>query len=212
MTPRRPVFIFDFGNVLAFFDYAVACETYGRRVGSSGAEFLRTLRARGLTGLVETFERGEISSEEFTRAVSAIAGLEVSHEEFAAAWADIFRLNEPVARVVRELRDRGHTLILGSNTNAIHAAHFRRQFRGVLAHFDRLVLSFEVGQLKPSAGFYRACVEAAGAAAADCVFIDDLVENVRGARSAGLQAIHYGDPEGLRKDLRAYGVDLDTLP
>lgn len=209
MSPRRPVIIFDFGNVFAFFDYAVACEKYGQRAGMSGPEFLGTLRDRGLNGIVQAYERGEMSSEAFSRSVGAIAGLELSHEEFSAAWANIFRLNEPVARLVRALKARGYTLILGSNTNAIHAAHFRRLFREELADFDRLVLSFEVGQSKPSEGFYLACADAAGAEPRDCVFIDDLLENVQGARSAGLEAILFRDVESLRDELVKYGVDCD---
>jgi glucose-1-phosphatase len=208
MTHRRPILIFDFGNVFAFFDYARACETFGRRAGMSGPEFLGSLRERGLNGIVQAYERGEMSSEEFSRSVGELAGLELTQAEFAAAWADIFWLNEPVARLVRELKTRGYTLILGSNTNAIHAEHFRRAFREDLAYFDRLVLSFELGLSKPSRGFYLACAEAAGAEPGDCVFIDDLIENVQGARSAGLQAIHFRDAQELKEELRKFAVEL----
>jgi len=208
MTPRRPALVFDFGNVVAFFDYALACESYGRRLGLSGDALLDQLREAGLTALVQSYERGAIPSEEFSRSVGALAGLELGHDEFAAAWADIFSLNGPVAELVAALKGRGYRLVLGSNTNEIHANHFRWQFAETLGLFDRLVLSFEVGHLKPSAAFYLACAEAAGAEPADCVFIDDLPENVEGARRAGLQAVQFLDTPRLVAELRALGVDV----
>ena len=212
MTARRPALIFDFGNVVAFFDYTRACDQLGPRLGLSGADFLRRVRERGLTPVLQEYERGRIACEEFSRSVCALAGLDIPHDEFAAAWSDIFRLNEPVADLVRDLKGRGYTLVLGSNTNALHAAQFRRQYAATLAHFDRLILSHEVGQIKPSAGFYHACAAAASAAPGDCVFIDDLPENVAGATAAGLSGVLYRDAAPLAADLRARGVDVGAGP
>src|SRR5205823_3917086 len=130
------------------------------------------------------------------------------HDEFAAAWSDIFWLNEPVARLVASLKGRGYTLVLGSNTNDLHATHFRRLFAETLAHFDRVVLSYEVGHIKPSSAFYLACAEAAGAPPEDCVFIDDLPENVEGARAAGLTGVLYRDHDTLLADLRQLGMEV----
>ena len=90
--------------------------------------------------------------------------------------------------MIAGLKSAGYTLVLGSNTNDLHAAQFRRQFAETLAHFDRLVLSFEIGHIKPSAAFYLACAEAAGAEPADCVFIDDLVETWKGREPPDLSA------------------------
>ena len=98
--------------------------------------------------------------------------------------------------------------MLGSNTNDLHADQFRRQFAETLAHFDKLVLSYEVGHIKPSTAFYLACAEAAGADPGDCVFIDDLPENVEGARAAGLVGMLYESTEGLIRDLGSLGVKV----
>lgn len=212
MTARRPALIFDFGNVIAFFDFSRACAVYGRSSGLTGTAFLSQLRERGMTPLLHDYERGALSSEEFRRSLSAIAEVDMPHAEFAAAWTDIFRLNEPVADLVRALKARGYPLVLGSNTNDLHATHFRRQFAATLAHFDALVLSHEVGCLKPSPEFYLASARAAEAEPGDCVFIDDLAENVAGARDAGLLGVHFRDVPTLLMDLRRHGVDLDGPP
>src|SRR5690348_608181 len=144
--PRRPALIFDFGNVVAHFDYARACAALGEGRGLTGPELLDRARGRGLEPLVRAFEGGRLTAEAFSSEVQRLLGLEIPHEEFAAAWVDIFWPNEPVARLIADLKVRGYTLVLGSNTNDLHAAQFRRQFAPTLAHFDALVLSFELGQ------------------------------------------------------------------
>lgn len=208
MAKIRPALIFDFGNVVAYFDYAIACETLGRPLGISGEKLLDHLREKGLTPLVHRFERGDISEADFSKSVGEIAGLKFSSEAFAAAWADIFQLNESVAALMPSLKNQGYLLILGSNTNAIHARKFRRQFAHVLRHFDKLILSFEVRHLKPSKDFYLACSNAAGCPPEDCLFIDDIPENVQGALAAGLDALLYRDTPTLISDLHERGVTL----
>jgi FMN phosphatase YigB (HAD superfamily) len=208
VSKRTPALIFDFGNVVAHFDYRKACDTLGGPLGMSGEAFLERARTIGLSPLVEQYESGKIPAEVFSRGVCALVGLEIAHGEFAAAWADIFWLNEPIVPVIAGLKRRGYTLVLGSNTNDLHAAQFRRQFAEVLTHFDRLVLSYEVGHIKPHASFYRACAEAAGAPPSECVFIDDLPENVEGARAAGLRGIVFRDVPGLLDALGGMGVEV----
>lgn len=209
MAPRRPVLIFDFGNVVAFFDYNLIGEILGRSLGLSGEQFMERARSAGFNSLLRRYESGKMPAEEFGRAVCGLVGLDLTHDEFASAFSDIFRLNEPVADLVGELKGLGYTLVLGSNTNDLHTAQFRRQFAQALAPFDKMVLSHEVGHVKPSGEFYLACASAVGAAPGDCIFIDDLIENVEGARAAGLDGFVYRDVSTLRNDLRQAGVDLD---
>jgi putative hydrolase of the HAD superfamily len=209
---RAPALIFDFGNVVAHFDYRKACETIGRRLGLPGDALLERLRAAGISPLARRYELGQIDSKAFSESVCALIDREIPHDEFAAAWSDIFWLNRPVADLIPFLKGRDYTLVLGSNTNDLHATQFRRQFAETLAHFDRLVLSYEIGHLKPSAPFYHACAEAAGAPPEACVFIDDLPENIEGARSAGLSGLVYRDFPGLIDALRVLGVEVPSCP
>ena len=207
---RRPALIFDFGNVVAHFDYRKAASKLGSRLGLSGEELLERLRPLGFSDLLKTYESGKISAEAFSRGVSDLIGLAISHDEFVAAWADIFRANDSLAPLFGFFKGKGYTLVLGSNTNDLHAAQFRRQFAETLGQFDRLVLSYEVGHVKPSTAFYLACAEAAGADPGDCVFIDDLPENVEGARAAGLVGLLYQSTDRLLVDLEEIGVEVPT--
>ena len=127
----RPALIFDFGNVVAFFDWRLAAETLGRRLGMSADVYLEHARNRGLTPLSARYERGELSTEAFSEQARRLLAEDLAHEEFAAAWVDIFSLNAPVARLIADLKANGYSLVLGSNTNDLHATHFRREFAEV---------------------------------------------------------------------------------
>jgi epoxide hydrolase-like predicted phosphatase len=205
---RPPALIFDFGNVVAHFDYLRAAEHFGRLREIPAEAFLERALDAGFTDLLKLYESGQLSSTEFHRRFCGLTEVEIGFDDFAKAWGDIFRANESVHRLIEELKRDGHTIILGSNTNELHSGHFREQFRGILDLFDALVLSFEVGRIKPDAGFYRACSDAAGRTPAECVFIDDLVENVEGARRAGLIGVVYSDTPRLIEDLKTIGVSV----
>jgi glucose-1-phosphatase len=207
---REPVLIFDFGNVIAFFDYLLAWEKFGHGLGLTGPELRELLEQRGLDALHRRFETGEIAPEEFAVSLMTMGGFALSYAEFVTIWQDIFRLNEPVARLIGCLKSSGYTLLLGSNTNVIHSTYFRHKFIPPFDQFDRLVLSHEVGHMKPDRHFYEACVAAANVPPSSCAFIDDLPENVEGARQAGLVAIHYLTTPTLIDDLIRLGVEVPS--
>jgi epoxide hydrolase-like predicted phosphatase len=205
---RRPAIIFDFGNVVAHFDYIRAGDRLGRMVDISGEAFIQRAREAGFVELLKVYEAGGMTSAAFHRRVVDLTGIGAGFADFATAWADIFWANEPVHRLVAVLKGAGYTLVLGSNTNELHADHFRVQFADVLGHFDGLALSYQVGAVKPDPWFYHACTELAGVEPGDCIFIDDMPENVEGAREAGLKALQYTDTGRLVADLRAAGVEI----
>jgi glucose-1-phosphatase len=205
---RIPVLMFDFGNVVGFFDYSAMFHRFGQRLGLSAKQFESRMYERGADRLGLEFESGRLTAEEFARQVTELAGLEMSFEEFEVHWPDIFTLNEPVARLVAALKMRGYTLLLGSNTNVLHARFYCRRFEEALAPFDHFVFSYEIGELKPAPAFFKACVDKVGAPPDSCIFIDDAPANVEGARASGLQAVHYRDTPSLIANLRRLGVEV----
>ncbi len=207
MTPP-PAIIFDFGNVIAHFDYNRAGTRLGRSLGLSGQAFVDQARAAGFADVLRDYESGGLTSANFYRRVADLMGLSIDYEEFRKGWVDIFTLNQSIVPVVAELNRRNYRLILGSNTNELHASYFREQFSDVFRHFDALVLSYEVGKIKPDTDFYLACAKAAGRDPSETIFIDDLPENVDGARRAGLMAVIYTDTPALIRDLRSMDVDV----
>lgn len=82
---------------------------------------------------------------------------------------------------------------------ALRRFDFLTRFRGVL-------VSGEVGLVKPDPRIYHLMLERYRLVAADAVFIDDKPANVAAAEAVGMRGIVFSDPAALRRDLAALGV------
>jgi len=195
--------VFDFGRVVGFFDHRLTTNRLAVHAGLP-AEEMHTYLFGG--ALEDDYESGRISTSEFLKRVRETCRLSCPDEIIAAAWADIFWPNPEVCALLPRLKPH-YRLLLGSNTNELHARHFCGQFADRLRHFDALVLSHEIGVRKPKPGFFEHCARVAGCAPAACLFIDDLAANITGARACGWQGIVYTGFADLCKQLTALGID-----
>jgi 2-haloacid dehalogenase len=71
------------------------------------------------------------------------------------------------------------------------------------ALFRDIVVSGDEKLLKPEAEIFRLCLDRNGLNAEDCVFIDDVLHNIEGARAVGIDAIHFQSPQQLEAELKA---------
>jgi putative hydrolase of the HAD superfamily len=189
MSTAIKTIIFDFGNVVGLFDYSPTFAKLRALTALSEEEIRAALRA---SKLPDAFECGHINADQFLESVIAMCRLHPDCDRafLAYAWSDIFTPNRVICDLIPRLKPH-YRLLLGSNTNELHARQFRSQFADVLRHFDNLVLSYEIKAMKPDVRFFRHCHELADCEAAECLFIDDMSINVEAARSYGLQGIVY---------------------
>lgn len=193
--------IFDFGNVIHSFDTG---RFLARLSGWSGLP-VETLREKVYgSGLHSRYERGEVSSAEFRRAVASATGTGVPDETFAEGFADIFTPIEGTGEIIRGLKGK-YRLGLLSNTNECHYLRHIRKVP-VFALFDAVTLSFEVGALKPEAAIYRDALRKLSLPPEECVFIDDIPEYADGASALGIRGIRFSGPARLREELGELGV------
>jgi glucose-1-phosphatase len=193
--------IFDFGGVISAFDNGIFLRSLLRRTTKTVKEMEALIVG---SGLPQRYESGKISSREFFREIVEGCGLAMCEEEFIPAFTSIFTPIEPTARLIREL-GRGYRLALLSNTNEWHFEHYIRTVE-VFPLFDAVTLSFQVGEMKPGERIYRDVLSKIGLPPEACVFIDDLEENVEGARRLSIHGIRYTDHERLVASLRGLGV------
>ena len=93
----------------------------------------------------------------------------------------------PLVEVVRRVRrDPAVRTAVLSNADGLWAPP-----RAWAPLFDVVVTSGEVGMAKPDRRIYLLTAERLGLAPADCVFVDDLAVNVRGAAAAGMVGVHH---------------------
>ena len=189
--------IFDFGNVVGFFDHRRATNRLLPHSCMDADELHRLLHEGPLA---EQYERGAVATEYFRAAVKQAAGIKCADCDFDEAYADIFWHNDALCGWLPELAQR-YTLLLLSNTNDLHARKFRDQFAGPLGVFKHIILSHEVGLRKPDLEVYAHATKAAGCTPREVVFVDDLPANIAGARAAGWNGIVFTSVEELRKHL-----------
>jgi glucose-1-phosphatase len=194
--------VFDFGNVLGFFNHRKSAEQVAAFSDMAPEAVLAYLYGGKLE---EDFEAGRLSTPVFTGMVRETCRLSCSDEQFAMAYSDMFTPNAEVCALVPLLKPK-YRLLLLSNTNDLHYRQFRTQFAEVLDCFDGLVLSHEIGVRKPDPRIYDACLRLAARPASECVFIDDLPTNVDAARACGWQGVQYRRGEDLRAALAEVGV------
>ena len=79
----------------------------------------------------------------------------------------------------------------------------------VMGLFHVIVESSIVGVRKPERRFYELALEAAGCAAEDVVYLDDLGSNLKPARAMGMRTIKVVDPADARDHDGNPTVDAD---
>ena len=73
-------------------------------------------------------------------------------------------------------------------------------------YFERAVLSYEVGVMKPDSAIFAAAADRAGVSAGDIFYADDLEANVVGARKSGFDAVQFTSVPALVDELWKRGL------
>jgi len=76
-----------------------------------------------------------------------------------------------------------------TNTNPTHEQAWRARFPNALIHFEEIFVSSTIGARKPERVAFELVTGRMGVAPDRILFLDDSLENVEGARSAGLNAL-----------------------
>jgi putative hydrolase of the HAD superfamily len=195
--------ISDLGRVVLWFDNNVFL---GKLADLSGKPVAGLKEAvHNDLELIRRFDGGVVTPESFRARISEIAGVDIPYGEFYEIYNDIFTPNPPAIDVLARAKAAGYKVLLLSNTDPERFAFIRRRFPEIL-FFDGYVLSYELKLLKPDPAIYLAAAELAGSVPAECVFIDDMEENVKGAIEAGLAGIHYRPETDLGAELRKQGL------
>jgi 2-haloacid dehalogenase len=112
---------------------------------------------------------------------------------------------EGSVRILRELHSAGYPLYALTNWSA-ETFHIARERYGFLSLFAEIVVSGEVGLVKPDPRIYELLVERTGLDPCRTVFVDDRAENVRVAKKHGFICVLFQEPGQLRRDLTDLGL------
>jgi glucose-1-phosphatase len=199
MKPITTV-LFDLGNVLASIDF----KAFWRELGFLRAEEM-VLYTEGYTLLTKQYENGNISTENYLNGLRSVFNDQFSHQQLEQAFACI--MQKPIDGMIDLVQrvSSTHRTALVSNTNEIHYKLSVERFE-VLRILQKHYLSYQLHVMKPARGFYDAIILDQGIFPSKMLFIDDLTENVKGARNAGMQILQFKTPGQLEVDLKTMGV------
>jgi FMN phosphatase YigB (HAD superfamily) len=109
--------------------------------------------------------------------------------------------------LVKELKEHTpHRLFLLSNFDIDAMETLCHSYPDFFSLFDGVVVSGQVGCLKPYPEIYRHLLDHHALDGKDSVFIDDQHENILGAERVGIPCILYKNAWQLRKDLAQRGL------
>ena len=150
--------------------------------------------------LLDTYERGKIKSSKFYDEIKRIFRLErLSFSEFSEKFCNIFSPNRKVLDLYSTLKDK-FTLFYLSNTCEMHVDYLDRKY-GLFNLFDGGVFSYKVGYRKPENEVYSILLDKTRKSPKECIFIDDIKENIEAAEKFGIKSILYTKDTDLEKEL-----------
>ena len=109
--------------------------------------------------------------------------------------------------LLEEIYDQGFPLY-SITDNVIEIVSFLKAKYAFFEKFSGIVVSGEIGALKPSPLPYQTLIKSYSLVPEETLFIDDLDKNVQGAKAVGLQGMQFMNAAHCRLDLRDLGVNV----
>lgn len=196
------VLVFDFGGVIVQTQTQAPRHEWDRSLGLA----LGTVES--IVHGSESWRQaqiGRITHEQHWAAVTRQLGLDAA--QAAQLETDYFSADavaQDVVELIERQRARGQRIALLSNDSSWLRDKLNRLD---LTHlFDPIVISAEIGHMKPDAAAYRSLVDRLGVTPERTVFIDDMPANVEGAKAVGMNAVRYTPALCLEDALADYLV------
>lgn len=199
--------IFDLGGVLLDIDLnycmrqmqalGIDLDAFNKKgmqtpIGTKAAVLGEGLVANGVMHLYQT---GDITTEAFLESVRKYCKEGTTRGQVLEAWNSCciaipsYRLDK-----LRELKQKGYTICMLSNTNEAHWQEIVEKCFGgqevVDELFDHVFLSQEMHMAKPNDEIYLEVLRQINAKAEECFFLDDSSANLEAAAALGFHTLH----------------------
>ena len=158
----------------------------------------------------DKYEKGLLSNREWYVAVkeSLPQPCCLKESDFWRGWSLLLGKEKETLNILKHLRSE-YDIWLLSNTNPKHIQDEIKNRYTFPKLVDGTIYSFDVGCRKPDEDIYRIAMKNANVNdPRDCLFIDDLVENVQAARNLGSNAIHFKSIEKLKIEINDMGLNI----
>ena len=150
-----------------------------------------------LNDVMHACDHGYITKQDFLKQVSVLAG--ISEAAVEAVIHNKHSRNEQLIQRAKELKSQYKIGLLSNMGPMTLDDLFSESERDEL--FDVVVISSEVGMIKPSRDIYELTSEKLGVPADETIFIDDRPANTDGAERTGLKTILFTTNQQFEAEL-----------
>jgi glucose-1-phosphatase len=185
--PFQAVF-FDLGGVIVRTEYEAPRQHLAERLGMEYEDLTRAVfdsetARKASIGLITEQEHWSAVMQRLGRPAADVESLR--SEFFGGDTVDL-----GLVEFIRGLRLRFRTGLISNAWDGLRPYILGQKFDDA---FDFMLISAEVGVMKPETRIFQLALEHAGVSANEAVFVDDMPENVESARTLGMSAILFRD-------------------
>ena len=194
----RAVF-FDLGGVIVRTEFQAPRQKLAERFGMDYEDIDRIVFGGGSNGAAAKAALGEVSADEHWKAVAR--KLKIRGEEIASVRAQFFGgdvVDWNLIQFIRSLRPRYKTGLISNAWSDLREYILKQKFDDA---FDSMVISAEVGAVKPEARIFQIALDQLKVKAKEAVFVDDVLEHIEACEKVGMKGIHFRDAESTMRQL-----------
>jgi putative hydrolase of the HAD superfamily len=207
MVEKIDFILFDMDNVLCRYDRWARAARLAEISGNTKDEIHRAIWE---SGFERSGDDGTLTSAQYLQGFGRRIGYPLTLDEWLDARRASTEPDHDMLDVVRQLRASVEIAVLTNNSELV-ADHIDVLCPDLRPLFEqRIYASARFGAAKPDVACYQRCLAELRVRPETVLFVDDLAENVMGAKSAGLHAHHFISVEAFRKSLGNY--DLAAPP
>jgi 2-haloacid dehalogenase len=201
--PGRSIVVFDLGGVLIEWDPRHLYRKLFLNDDVAMEDFLANI-------CTHEWNRGQDAGRSFAEGARLLKAEHPDKAELIDAYRARFdeMMPGPIAgsvEILAELRARGTPLYLLSNFSAETFPPAFERFN-FLRWFHAMLISGEVGVIKPDPRIYEILIERFAIDPRRAVYIDDVEVNAEAAGRFGIHGIHFTSPAALRAELAGLGL------
>lgn len=198
MTSYIKAIIFDFGNVLLEWNPRYVYQKYFPNDPEGMERFFKEVDFMNWNAQQDkgrTFAEGvAVLSEKFPQYSQLI---QAYHENWTDSIGDSYT---GTVKIMKQLKQAGYPIYGLSNWSAETFPYAREKY-DFFDLLDDMVISGEVGHIKPDPEIFQILLEKIGRPAQECLFIDDSLSNINQAQKMGFATIHFQSSEQLAVSL-----------
>ena len=198
MTTKIQSILFDFGNVLIEWNPRYVYRRYFPNDEQAMERFLHEVDFMD-------WNAQQDKGRSFAEGVALLSKQFPHYAELIQAYHDNWKDSignhlEGTVEIMKQLKKAGYSLYGLSNWSAETFPIAREQY-DFFDLLDDIIISGEVGSIKPEPEFFEIALKRIGKPANECLFIDDSLANIEQGRKMGFATIHFESSEQLEEEL-----------